>query len=213
MNLLPNNPFFRDYQQYNTQYPALEVIGGMLYDTVQFVSAAVNNLIFFTAGPRASWDLTNMEAASVLTGNKAFLCRAFRFYVKQLPQSVARAAAGAVQPGAVDNIAQLINAGVLRLTVGAKVYAEFPLWVIPSGAGVFPLYGSDGNAADPGQVQDYATCGSPTVENALTLPQPLFIAPQINFSVVLSWPAAITLSGGSTFLTVAMDGELLRPVQ
>lgn len=213
MNLLPNNPFYHQYQQYNTQFPALETIGYMLYDTVAFVSAAINNLNFFTAGARASLDLTDMELASQLPAPSAFLIRALRFYVKQTARVVARAATGAVQAGAMDNIAQLINTGVLTLTIGAKPYAQFPLWMIPSGGGAVPFIGNDGNTADPGLVLDYAVNGVPSPDNALVLSQPLFLAPQINFVVNIVWPAAITLAGGNTNLCVAMDGDLLRPIQ
>ena len=213
MNILPNNPFFNAYQQYNTQYPALEIIGGMLYDTVQFTSAAINNLLFFTAGPRASLDLTNMEAASQLPAPKAFLVRAFRFHARVQPRSTARAATGNVQPGAIDDIQQMLNTGTLRLSIGSKIYAEFPLWMIPSGGGVFGMLGNMGATADPGSITDWAENGLPAVDNALVLSQPLFIAPQINFSVNVFWPAAITLANGSVNVTVAMDGDLLRPVQ
>lgn len=214
MNVIQNNPFFQAYQQYNTQYPALEVIGGMLYDTVGFVSAAINSLNFFGAGnPRASLDLGNMEIPSQLAAPKAFLIRAFRFVLKQEPRSTARAAAGAVQPGAIDNMFQLLNTGVLTLTIGSKPYAEFPLWMIPSGGGPVSFAGLCGDAADPGSIVDWATSGVPMSDNALVLSQPLFIAPQINFGVNLAWPAAITLSGGNTNVMVCMDGDLLRPVQ
>jgi hypothetical protein len=213
MNILPNNPFYRQYQQYNTQFPALECVGFMLYDTVLYTSAASVTLNFFTAGPRASLDLTNMEIPSQLPAPKAFLIRAFRFYVKQQPRSTARAASGSVQPGAMDNMAQLLNTGVLTLIIGAKPYAQFPLWMIPSGGGAYPYIGVDGNAVDPGQVVDYAQSGIPSPDNAFVLSQPLFIAPQINFALTLTWPAAITLSGGNTNLCVGMDGDLLRPIQ
>lgn len=211
--LSQTNPFFAAYRRYATQYPALEVIGGMLYDTVAFASAAVNNLAFFTAGPRASLDLTNMEIPSQLPAPKAFLVRAIRFHVKQTARVVARAAAGNVTTGAVDNIAQLLNTGTLTFTIGAKPYAQFPLWMIPAGGGAYPLASADGNTADPGQTIDFATNGIPSPDNALILSQPLFLAPQINFNVVLSWPAAITLAGGNTNLTVCLDGDLHRPVQ
>ena len=215
MNLLPNNPFFASYQQYNTQFPQIETIGGMLYDTVLYMSGVSVSLNFFTAGPRASFDLTNMEIPSQLAAPKAFLVRAFRFYVKQAPMVMARVAAGTRQTGAFDNIAQLTNDGVLTLTIGSKPYALFPLWMIPAGGGPYPMLGATGATADPGLHLDYANNGSPFAANALVLSQPLFIAPQINFSVNLSWPGAITLAPNNTntSLCVVMDGDILRPVQ
>jgi len=64
-----------------------------------------------------------------------------------------------------------------------------------------------------GAIIDYAQNGSPHVRNAFVLARPLFLAPQINFSVTLTWPAAITLAGGDTPVTVALEGDLVRPVQ
>jgi hypothetical protein len=212
-SLAQTNPFFQAYRKYATQYPALEVIGGMLYDTVNYVSGTSVSLTFFTAGPRATLDLTNMEIPAQLPAPKAFLVRALRFHVKQTVRVEARTAAGNVTPGAIDNIAQLLNGGVLTFTIGAKPYAQFPLWMIPAGGGVSPLAAADGNTADPGKITDYASNGVPSPDNALILSQPLFLAPQINFNIVVTWPAALTLSGGNTNLCVVLDGDLHRPVQ
>jgi hypothetical protein len=46
-----------------------------------------------------------------------------------------------------------------------------------------------------------------------TLSKPIFLAPQINFKVDLTWPAALTLSGGNTDLEFFLDGDIIRPVQ
>lgn len=209
------SPLLKAYAQYSAMYPDLEVIGSLLYDTFAYVSGGGGTVLarFFNVGPRASLDLTNMEQASVLTGNKAMLVRAFRFYVKQLPRTVARAAAGVVQTGAISNIALLINTGVVTLLIGDKPYATFPLWTIPSGAGQFGMLATDGNTADPGEIVDAAICGVPSAENALILSQPLFIPPQTRFEVDIAWPAALTLEGGNTNITFVLDGDLVRPVQ
>lgn len=207
-------PLLSAYRQYSTKFPSTEIIGSMLWDTFTFVSGAGGTVLarFFNA-VRASLDLGNMETPSVLTGDKAMLVRAFRFYVKQEPRTVARAATGNVQAGATDNLAQLMDTGVMTLIIGDKSYAQFPLWTVPSGAGQFGMLALSGDAADPGSIVDAAVAGVPTVENALVLSQPLFIAPQMKFEVQIAWPAVITLSGGNTNITFALDGDLLRPVQ
>lgn len=202
-----------EYDRYSTQYAGqIENIGWMLYDTATYTSAATVTLRFFNA-VRASRDLGNMELASQLPAGKAFLVRALRFMVKQEPRSVARAAAGTVQTGAVDNVARLGYTGAMRLIVGSKVYCEFPLWMIPAGGGAYGQYASDGDVADPGEIQDWANNGVPDVRNAYTLSKPIFIPPQMNFYVDCFWAAALTLAGGNTNVTIALDGELLRPVQ
>lgn len=201
------------YEAYNSQYRGKkESIGWMLWDTVQFTSAAVNNLVFFTTA-RATLDLSNMQLQGQLPAPNAFLLRGLRFYVKQRPRSEAKSALGAVQAGAIDNIQQLHNTGVMNILIGAKEYGPYPLWLIPSGGGAFGVIASDGDVASPGEIQDYAISGAPDARNSFTLAVPIFIAPQINFSATLTWPAAITLSGGNTNVTVGFEGDLIRPVQ
>lgn len=212
---MPKN--FSDYppefQQYDTQYKGQkERICYSLYDTVMYVSAASVQLFLFNI-VRATLDLSNMEQAGSLPAPKAFFMRAVRFYVKQEPQSSARAAAGAVQVGAISNIKLLTNTGVLQLTIGSKLYMQTPLWKIPSGGGAFGGLASDGDVADPGEVQDWAVCGYPHVRNALTLAVPIFLGPGVNFRVELTWPAAVALAGGNTPISVVFDGDLVRQVQ
>lgn len=199
-----------EFQKYNTQYPDNELIGWVWYDTLLYTSAATVALTFFNA-VRATIDLSNMEAAGQLAAPKAFLIRAIRFYVKQRPESVATTAATNPQTGATDNIALLINTGVLTLTIGSKQYAQFPLWALPSGGGPFGFL-SVNNILVGGAMADGATNGFPDSRNAYTLTKPLFVAPQINFNVVITWPAALTLTRNLT-ITVALDGDLSRPVQ
>ena len=205
--------FLAAYQAYATQYQnKLEVIDGMLWDTTPFVSAAINNITFFDK-VNASLDLGNMTNPNQLPNPSAFLIRAVSFYVKQRPRSVARAAAGSVTTGAFSNIQLLINTGTLIFSIGAKRYVLEPLWKLPSGAGPYGSIGLDGNTADPGIVIDYATNGLPSMANVHTLSTPLFLAPLINFSCLATWPAAITLAGGNTNVTVALLGDSIRPVQ
>lgn len=207
------NQYPREYEQYNSQYGGqIEAIGWKWWDTQTYVSGTTVALTnFFNV--RATTDLSNMEVAFQLAAPKAFLVRAIRFFVKQRPRSVARAAATNPQTGAVDNIAQLINTGVFTLTIGNKVYNQEPLWCLTAGAGVGGLIGAEGATADPGAQSDYGQSGIADPRAVNTLSKPIFIAPQINFNAQLTWPAAITLAGSDTPVTVLFDGDLLRPVQ
>jgi hypothetical protein len=207
------NSYPREYEQYNSQYGGqIESIGWKWWDTQTYVSAATVNLgQWFNL--RATPDLSNMEVAFQLAAPKAFLIRAIRFFVKQRPRSVARAAATNPQTGAVDNIAQLINTGVFTLTIGNKQYNQEPLWCLTAGGGASGIIGAEGATADPGAMSDYAQNGIADPRAVNTLAKPIFIAPQINFSATVTWPAALTLAGGDTALTILLDGELLRPVQ
>lgn len=207
-----------NYQDYASQYGgAIEAIGGQLYDTVVFTGGATLNLVFFTA-LRNNLALSNMELAGTLPSPKGFLIRSIRVAIKEEPLSTARAAAGAVQPGALDNVAQIINTGVFTLTIGAKQYAQFPLWLLPAGMGLDGPMASDGDVADPGEIQDYGCNGVPDIRNVRTLSKPIFIGPQINFNGTIVWPAPVIALAGpgaphTIPITVILDGDLLRPVQ
>lgn len=208
-----SNLTLSSYNQYRTTYPTVEVIGGMLWDTVAFISAAVNRLTLFNA-VRATPDLSNMETAGMLTNNKGFLIRAIRFNLLQGPVTTARAATGNVQPGGLDNLAQVLNTGFLRFTVGNKPYVEFPLWAVPGGEGVFSLMAVEGDTADPGIIVDLATNGPARANNGLILSQPLFLSPLVNFYAELQWPAAITFAPAANLnVRLTLDGDLMRPAQ
>lgn len=196
------------YEQYNTQYPRRESIYKMWWDTNTYVSGTTLRLPFFNA-VRATPDLSNMEVASMFASPKAFLLRAIRFYPKQRPESTTAQADNNIQTGALDDMVQLLNTGVFTLTIGDKVYCEFPLWALPSGAGAKPFF----QTGDADVVIDYATNGMPSPDAVYTLSKPLFIAPQINFQVEINWAAALTLALEDTALTLVLEGDEIRPVQ
>jgi len=205
-----------EYEKYNTQYAGeKEIIGAMLWDTQTYTSDVTTSLSFFNA-VRATLDLGNMRQAGALPAPEAFLIRAIRFYVKQnQPLAVLRAAPGNIQTGsAIDNVAQLINTGVLSIVIAAKNYGIYPLWKIPAGGGVKALLDADGDVSTVGVFADYGQAGGFHARNAFTLARPLFLAPQINFRVDVTWPAPLTLTTDITVkLTVALEGDLIRPVQ
>jgi hypothetical protein len=128
-----------------------------------------------------------------------------------VPESVNTAAATNPETGALDNIAQLMNTGVLTLIVGAKNYSQFPLWALPSAGGAYGTI-SVNNILIGGAAVDYGNGGLPHAKNVYSLTKPLFLAPQINFQVNLFWPAALTLTR-NTNIRVVLDGDLIRPVQ
>lgn len=218
-NSLPgiySGDFPPEYAAYNTQYAGQkETIQWIWYDTQTFTSGTSVQLTFFQNGPGGTAvGITNMEIAGQFAAPKAFFLRAIGFFVKQRPRSNARAASAAAQPGALDNVAQLINTGVFEMIVGSKSYAKWPLHRLTAGAGPYGVVAVQGATADPGGGIDYAQNGIPDPRAMFTLSKPLFIAPQINFSVTLSWPTpAITLAGGDTPLQIFWDGDLIRPVQ
>lgn len=200
----------KQYQDYNTQYAgAKEAIGWTWYDTVTYTSAATVNLQMFNA-IRATLNLGNMEIAGQLAAPKAFFLRAIRFKVLGNPFVTTAAADNNAQDGKVMDNVQLTDNGILQLTIGQKIYGQWPTWMLPSGGGIVPTM----QTGDIDVVIQYANNGIPDPRAVYTLSKPLFIAPQINFRVDLLWPGgALTLDAGNTLLQVGLDGDLIRPVQ
>lgn len=201
----------KEYLQFATAYPKSEVVNWALWDTQLYTSAATLALAFFQA-VGATLDVSNMEVGGQLPSGKAFLVRAIRFFIKHRPWSVNQAAPAAVQTGSIDDTALLFNNGALQLTIGTKQYGQYPLWAIPAGGGPFGNLGVN-NILVGGAMVDYGQAGYPHARNLLTLAEPLFIPPQMNFRCDIFWAAANTLAEGNTNLCVCLEGDLIRLVQ
>jgi hypothetical protein len=207
------NYYPKEYEAYNTQWAGqIERVGWMWWDTQTYVSGTTTQLTnWFNL--RATRDLSNMEVAFQLAAPKAFLIRAFRFFVKQRPRAVTPVAVTGPQTGAFDNIAQLINTGTWRFVIGNKDYAIDPLWALTAGGGAAGSMCMATSAGGASIYVDYAQNGIADPRAVYTLSTPIFLAPQINFTAEATWPAALTLAGGDTTISFALDGDLLRPVQ
>lgn len=203
--------FPEEFQRYNTQYAGRkEWIGWRWWDTQTFTSGTTTELSrFFNV--RATVDLSNMEVAFQLAAPKAFFWRATRLFFKRRPRTTSQAATANNQTGLIDDVQQLIQTGTFELTIGNKIYAQDPLWMITAGGGPAGFM-VDAGATAANLVSDYAQNGIADPRAVDTKSKPLFIAPQINFSARIFWPATLTLTT-NTDITVALDGDLVRPVQ
>jgi hypothetical protein len=203
----------KEYEAYNTQYGGqIESIGWKWWDTQTYTSGTTTALTnFFNV--RATPDLSNMEVAFQLAAPKAFLVRAIRFFVKTRPQLVTPAGTSGAALGVFDNIAQLINTGVMTLTIGNKTYDLEPLWCLTAGGGAVGSMCVSLGGQNASDYIDYAQNGISDPRAVNTLSKPLFIGPQINFNARIDWAAALTLQGGNVTLCLLLDGDLLRPVQ
>ena len=202
----------QSYRQYMAQFGnAIEQIGGQLFDTLLLTSAATVRLTYFNA--IRALPLSNLQVASILPAPQAFMIRAIRVPIFVSVFNIARAATTNIQTGPVNDMALLLNTGVLELTIGSKSYGQWPLWMLPQGSGPMASLASDGDTADPGAVQQFATNGEPDLFNVRALSLPIFIPPQVNFQVDLTWPAVVTLAAGNPNIQVILDGDLFRQVQ
>lgn len=201
------------FDSYATRFPnGLEYIGSTLYDTQTYTSGATTSLSFFTTKP-ANKTLGNIPLAGTLPDPQGFLIMSMRFYPQVRPISSARAAATTSQPGTADDVAQLLNTGVLLLQLENKTYGQFPLWMLPAGGGAVAYLAAEGATADPGGIISFGNNGLPDARNAYVLQQPLFIPPVTEIGVILQWPTALTLATPSPALEILFDGMMVRPIQ
>jgi len=207
-----SNDYPPEFQEYNTQYKGRkEWIGWRWWDTQSFVSATTVALDrWFNV--RATTDLSNMEVAFQLAAPKAFFWRSTRLYFKRRPQMVDSGAAAPTNFASLaDDVAQLLNTGVLEVTIGNKVYSQDPLWMLTAGGGANIVWTQAGAEA-ANITATFAQNGISDPRAVDTKAKPMFIAPQINFSARMFWPAALTITA-TTDICIAMDGDLVRPVQ
>lgn len=198
------------FQQYDTQYQgAKEAIGWTWWDVNNYTTAATTQLAFFTT-MKATRNLSNMKLAGQLPMPSAFFLRAIRVQIYDLPYDEALVAAPATQTGQLNDHTRLLENGIAELFIGDKLYGQWPLWMLPAGGGIVTNMG-----IVAASVLDHNNNGVQDPRAVYTLSKPLFIAPQINFRVDLTWPAgAETLVSISPKpIWVGLDGDLVRPVQ
>lgn len=205
-----NNPIPQEWTSYVTQSPVgLEIVPAMLYDTLTFTSASTQELIFFNQS-NVKEDISNLKQPGMLPNPQSFLIQNARIYFKVRP-STSDSGAAAPTPFAslYDDLVQIVNTGLFKLTIGTKVYGPYPLWTLPASTfvkGVLSMAGAE--AANI--TQNYAQVDGPLYP----LFPNLMIAPLQNFFVTLSWPtAAITLAAGNPPIEILLDGQLARAVQ
>lgn len=201
-----------EFERYNTQYPGRkEWIGWRWWDTQTFTSASTTQLTgWFNV--RATPDVGNMEVAFQLAAPKSFFFRALRLFFKRRPQMADSGAAAPTNFASMaDDVAQLCNTGVVELTIGNKIYVQDLLLLVTGGGGPAVTWTQAGAEA-ANITANYAQNGIADPRAVDTRSKPLFIAPQINFSARMFWPATLTLSA-NTDICLIMDGDLIRPVQ
>jgi hypothetical protein len=183
-----------------------------LWDSLLYTSTTTVVMNFFQQTLAAtSPDVTNLLQPGQLPYPQQFLVRAVRFWIRQLPESINAAGAPAIQTGAFNNVALLVNTGLLIIRHGDKEYGRYPLRDITAGNGLYgPLKVS--NILVGGAVVDYAQNGRPHCKDIYALAKPLLIETSQNFVYQLSWPAALTLTRNLT-LCLALEGDLIRSIQ
>jgi hypothetical protein len=159
---------------------------------------------------------TNLQASGVLPSLNTFEARAMRVVVSS-PEGCRP-----VDPQDINEagfLTDLIYNSVTTLLVGEKIMIEMPTFFFPSGAGVSQGAGSElalGVVLNHGQADPMST---------FRFAEPVFIEPQQNFRVEISFPQGVPGQGtsvdpkrlagvkGPFRIWVVLDGYLTRDVQ
>jgi hypothetical protein len=193
-----------------------EAVGWSLYDTNTYAAAGQLQMQFFQvprgqgAVPKTLAD-TNMTLAGQLPKPQNFLAYWIELYI--IP-SAALSAVGALTAAAFANDVMKFYTQPASLTfrIGDKNYVEeAPLIKFPPRGGLtgFSAASDTTTAAAAGRfILDYATNSGPLYE----IDPALRLVDSQNFSVVLDWPALVTLSADAK-IVCNLGGYLYRSVQ
>jgi hypothetical protein len=157
---------------------------------------------------------TNLQASGVLPSLNTFEARALRVVVSNLRFPKTRDPKPSIPSNLNESeiLADLIYNSVTSLIVGEKIMIEMPTFWFPSGAGVSPGFPTVTNH------------GEPSPEATFRFAEPVFIEPQQNFRVEMSFPQGVPGKEPSDLMKLAnvkgpfriwvvLDGYLTRDVQ
>jgi len=180
-----------------------EVFPWVLYDTQSYTSTSTTTLSFFQT-VQTDKSLGNMEGAGQLPDPQFF--EMYKVGMDVLLRPAAQA--GHAATGPIDDIAQLVlsGRGNFIFQISNKNYGPFPLSFLHASGGPTGF----GWATMTAEAQvSYANNG--IFDGGFPINGGLVIPPKVGFSIVLNWPAALTLQA-SVNLRVWMFGALYRRV-
>lgn len=195
-----------------------EAIDQPLYHIQSYGTAGATNFTFFnTAQGSATNGLadTNMDQAGALSAGKKYAVMGLCVAVFGSAPVVLNAASTAV---ALNDIkAVLEGIGSLTFNVLSKVYYQCaPLAYLPAGFGTFvggaSYQRTQASGADGNGFIAYGNNGVPIPAAIRRLRVPIPIPQQVNFSVTVNFPTAITVSTASR-IGVFLDGLMIRAMQ
>jgi len=183
-----------------------EVIPWILYDTQTYTSASSTTLAFFQS-VQTDKSLGNMEGAGQLPDPQFF--EIYRIGMDILFRPSFSTATVNPATGPLDDIAQLVlsGRGNFILAISNKNYGPFPLSFLHGSGG--PTGFMSGTYVATNE-REYANNG--IFDGGYPLNGALVLPPKVGFSIVINWPAALTLANGNTPIRVWMAGPLYRRV-
>lgn len=210
----PNS--IQDLQQYNPNLPdAIEAIWQPFYDMQSYVSAGVNQMLFFQVpqgqGTTAkTLSDTNMTLAGQFPAPTAFLTTAIQvLFMPGFANKASNTFTAATANNNINDVVLIADAGFLQLTIGSKVYlTDAPLGKFPPNFSVGGLQAYAGTfTAGTGISSDFARSIGRYYEIT-----PLLIPMSQNFSVSLNWPTVVATAAIGR-IAVILDGFFYRQSQ
>lgn len=194
-----------EWQDYIAKYQsALEVVPAVLYSTATYTSGATLELNFFQTPKGSRLDLTNMTTPGQLPIYVTQLIQFIRVKYKTRVQSDdSGTGTGAALPSQADDIVQLSDNGVARLTIGEKKYGPWPLWMLAAGNQVGGMFSTGSDL-----LADYAQ----VMGSMYALTPYLALLPMQNFEFTISWPAGALTLTNNVDIVVLFDGQGSRAV-
>lgn len=231
-------PTAADFDLYRVTNPKQsEIVRQSLYDTLLYPTAGQTQLSFFstpvgggvttasgaTVGTAKTQFDTNLELGNTLPSGKAFLIESIEVHVTAglsaaantftlaVPSVFAAVAAAAVA-GQVNDVASIIESGMLELNILSKNYLrETPLKKFPPKC----AFGADmAIASNSATTAEVATVNASAKGRAYFIEPNITLQPAVNFEVLLKWPGVVaTPSGFNAKVQVVLDGYFMRATQ
>lgn len=102
----------------------------------------------------------------------------------------------------------LMRGGYLEFKIAQTMYAQGPIWMFPSGFGIYGAYATTATATT---LQANAN-GAPSPAGVPRLDIPLYITKNVDFQGIIKYYSAETLSA-ATLVYMVLDGWIKRPVR
>lgn len=181
-----------------------EAVPWVLFDSQTYTSAATTTLTFFGAA-QANRTLSNLSQGGQLPEPQYF--EIYNLGFDLLKDATTDAGA---ETGALDDINKLMLVGqpIFTLEIANKNYGQFPLSFLHTSGGFWGVGWGTFTAEESIQI------GNNSVpDGGWNWHGGVIIPPKQNFSVVVTWNAAQTLTGGNPVMRFWMSGTLHRSVR
>lgn len=183
-----------------------EGIPHWMYDTQTYTDNATTELTFFASAQ--TLDLTNLRTPGGLPEPQTLYIH--NIFIDYLSGTAGYVSTGAATAGFADDFGQLhVNGrGRLLLTISQKQYGPWPLLAFPGLGGIEGFISGTqaaGTSLQIGRNSLAVGSGRGVVGGAIIIP------PKVDFQVVITWPAALNLSGDAK-VRCTLHGALYRKV-